>query len=353
MSNLVTKTSYDKLVDQLVAERDSCWDESVKVSEVTFPDFERISIPIQRGPLVQDLDGYLETSVYNRLGIPVQYAEHLANVAKTAKDQDKRDLARELLYESLKSLKDMLPKNGSWLARMKDDGSNIRCRVLLSEGYTVFSNLDALYAFAESAGLLGGFDADTMDYVLKENYFWARILLPQVRVEIRPGEEIMGGAVIGNSEIGQGSAKCWIRPVRLVNGVPQGGFGFEILSEIKVVHYNTTRDAIYKKVTDSASATLSKMENYVHKLRDFVDVQIKNPEEFLQVILKDSDIRSKQTVDAVLEAWRAHYKAVGQQTGYDICVALITAPMVTKVNLPWEEELRLEKLAATLSLRQY
>lgn len=323
--------NFDELTEKLVKDAEGNFDKPELVASNVRMLADGYTLDIEG--MQVGLSGTAERNIGERIGVP---SRTLFNLFKG----DLLDLRVTVFNRVVQKLQGV-----KWFGRFKDTGSGIIARALLSAGYTDASNLDVVYAVADALAEHGGFV--TYDTVLDEKEFWARFVIPDITLEIRPGQTWVGAVRVCNSEVGHRAATVIAHLVKEENGAYTSGLTFTTsLKDTRVPHRNNSTEKILDNLRKSVPEVLSKLEGYLYKLRDFSELQVQDPLRVLEIIAQDHSQITKSALEAMKTAWQAN----PGNTGLHIIEAIVNAPKYT--DLQWEDELYLERLAAKMVTRK-
>lgn len=325
--------NFDELTEKLVRDAEGNFDKpEIDASEIRMlADGHTLDI---EGMQVK-LSGTAERNIGERIGVP---SRTLFNLFK----DDLLDLRVTVFNRVVQKLSGNKAK---WFGRFKRKGTEVIARALLSAGYTDASNLDVVYTVADALAEHGGFV--THDTVLDEKEFWVRFVIPDITLEIRPGETWIGAVRVCNSEVGHRAAMAIAHLVKEEAGQYTSGLTFtDSLNKTRVPHRGVTTKKILDTLRENVPKVLGKLEGYLYKLRDFSELHVQDPERVLEIIAQDHSQITKAALEAMKTAWR---KNPGN-TGLHVIEAVVNAAKYT--NLQWEDELFLERLAAKMVLRK-
>lgn len=188
------------------------------------------------------------------LGIPKTYYDRLMEVAP------------DLLATNVNHWLRAEPKKR--LIRTLDGG----VRAILSDRYRPLDNLDLAEAVLPRLSELGG---EVVSGEVTDRRFYLKAVTPRLRGEIKVGDEIQGGLVVSNSEIGDGSLRIEEMTYRLVclNGAihavavrqthagRRSGHADDLIEQSREFFRDETRAAddraFFLKVRDAVTGTLS------------------------------------------------------------------------------------------------
>ncbi len=185
----------------------------------------------------------------------------------------------------------------------KNDGMGI-IRALLSNRYRVIDHMDALFTALEELRKFSGVRVESCD--LTEDRMYLRVSHPGIRAEIKPGDEILAGMILANSETGIG--KLYVKPrlLRLVCknglvtdlGVEQVHLGKK-LSEEFLYSDETQRlenELLFRKIKDMVRSIFSPdtFQKLVDLLRESAEVRVLEPEKAVKNIVTRYVLRETQ-----------------------------------------------------------
>jgi len=229
----------------------------------------------------------------DRAGIPRKYYESMLH-------EGMADLTAENVNRWLKHRADRR------LFRIADG----KVRAVLSDHYRVLDNYDLTLMTMDRAKQ---HSAVVTDCALTETRMYVKLTVPNYREEVMKGDEVVPGLMVSNSEVGEGALRVEPFLWRLVckNGlismskVYQVHIGGRMEVGENMIYGDDTKQlidrAFWGRVRDHIDATFNKdiMHQVIAQLRDAASIEIKDPEEAVNVTVKDLGLGEKQEKDLI------------------------------------------------------
>jgi hypothetical protein len=216
-------------------------------------------------------------------------------------------------YEAMRvtGMQDLLAANvNAWLAREKGNDRRLirvadgHVRAVLGAMYRVLDNFDLAMLTMDRAKEHG---AVVQQCDLTETRMYVKLTVPDFREAIKRGDDVVGGLVVSNSEVGDGMFRVEPFLYRLV--CSNGLIGTDALYKVHVgqrlemgrlIYRDDTRRladaALWSQVKDIIDATFDQtvLRELVLQLRGTTAIEVEKPSEVTDAVVKDLSLSEKQ-----------------------------------------------------------
>ncbi|SRR6266545_2606966 len=203
----------------------------------------------------------------------------------------------------------------AWLGRQQGSDRRLvriadgKVRAVLGASYRVLDNYDLAMLVMDRAKEHG---ASIQSADLTETRLYMKIVVPGYRESIKRGDDVVGGLVVSNSEVGNGAFRVEPFLFRLV--CQNGMIGESSLYQVHVgkrleigelVFSRETRQltdaALWSEVRDVMDGTFDQtvLREIVKKLRGTTKVEIEAPKEVTDVVAKNLGLSDERKTDLI------------------------------------------------------
>jgi hypothetical protein len=304
---MTSNIKLEELAGRLGKMKDSAKDYIVDTRSLLAVPAEK-HVQLQIGDVGQyALTPHCHNQVAEKCNIPKSYYDRMAEAG-----------AFELLASNINQ---WIGTRDRRLVRTMNDGEQM-ARALLGDNYRILDNYDLLWTALEA---FQGLNLTIASCNLTDTRLYMRAIAPidddRLRLDIKPGDTVVPGVIIRNSEVGNGllAIEPFLRRLVCLNGM----IGENRFAQVHIGRKNelghlqedtvkAQNQAIWLEVKDTITATFNQayFEAWVDKIKGTAEIEVKAPMAAVDNVIQTYNLSKKKKDDLL-----AHFASGNQGAG--------------------------------------